>query len=332
MEYPIPHGRSVATRLVIAVLLGLQSFADSRQLGVDLNGDELLIEYEKVSTSAANPGIHAVDRDGNCVLVVSYGRDPKWAPDRTKFAFRASDEVYIADIKAKSIRSAFPAGGLGLRPSLYADFTSVRSGVGWTPDSREVVTWVRWQDFHDEKGETCFKVPVSVPFSEKLPHILPIAWHGPVDIGRFSYSPDGTKVAVETMKPVPGFGCSDRQVWVTSIAEKRSWAVVPKVEDLKGVLNPCWSPSGRFLAVDYATTTGGRHVAVIEVETGETHKATAGWLATWWGSFVGWSPSEDLALISVRRLSEGGNRLRAFQFKGGEFSGPSRRHVLDGIC
>lgn len=289
--------------LVGVVLCGVQiaphAGCDGRSLtfGVELSGDEILVEMEQIGPGSDPPGIYAITTEAELKRLITFGKDPRWAPSRTKFAYQLRGELWIVDLeRRRRVLVSEVAGRHYDAPhSVLSRF--VASATEWLPDEAGLVRWARWPAEHAQMK----RVPQIVPLGsdsgyERGGPLIPPGSH---DVGRISFSPDGNSVAYEQFDAVPDLGLLDPQVFILDreTGESRR-VVVPGYED-HTLLNPLWAPVGRRLAVDCIGPDRERHVVIYDLERQSAARLPAPWeIWEWervpsgrlWAQGLAWSP------------------------------------------
>lgn len=310
--------------LFVASLFLLAHQLHTQPVRAKLAGNELLIAYQgRESGKSEIPGIYALDKDGNLKLVVPYGREPRWSPDRKKFAFlldegRGHSLLYFIDVsKGERRRIIADEGWLDI-PFLPNEFSIRPHGILWAPSSLEIVAW---------SVELLSRIPPSenqeIELHDTLlcPSIIPCRDQTRVGrysalldpgltnkrngvIGRVSFK-DSTTLAYEWL---------GRQAWANSQQNPEVWIMdretatekmlIPPFPGSVGVMNPLWSPDGKWLAVDVISESGDWRDCVImpsDVEGVRLLRSTVSPESrhrkySWAG--VAWSPQSDKMIVS----------------------------------
>lgn len=261
----------VGTCLVVIAFLGMrQGSATARELGAKLTGNEILLELEKTKPGRGVPGIYAVDEEGKLTLVVAYGQHPRWAPDRTRFAFLQENQNWVADLNKASM---YPLETLRIFEdapcSLFG--LALPEALQWMPDGRSLIRWnpedyitpgggdlpPAWPDYRG-------RMPWTVEIRGREPEVKPLIPPCHQGVGRVSVSPDGERIAFEAFDRVRDVGATNRSVWVFDRqTDKATRLVVPGITS--GVLlNPLWAPDGKRLAVDWLREDRQRSILIYE--------------------------------------------------------------------
>jgi dipeptidyl aminopeptidase/acylaminoacyl peptidase len=206
---------------------------------------------------------------------------PQWSPDSRRLAFTSArdgkNQIYLID----------PAGGEAMQ------LTNEESGVGamaWSPDGAYIAFTSsgseskakkdrkeKYGDFEIIGGDYALnqiwrvKVPADLPADVKnLPKAEQLTKNDALNVGGFSWSPDGAKIAFSAGRDPNPESAATEQLYVLELAGLK----VRKLFDAPGPnTNPKWSPDSKQLA--FATYDGqqffyfaNRYIAVISADGG----------------------------------------------------------------
>lgn len=310
--------------LFIAVLFFLVRPLHAQSVRLNLKGDELLIAYQgREARKSEIPGIYALDKEGDLKLIVPYGREPRWSPDREKIAFLLDEGRGITvlnriDVSKGERRRVVSAERWLDIPFLPNEFSIRPNGISWTPSSLEVVAWSvdrvspvapnENQEMHISGALIC---PFLIPYREQPDGILHSMLLDPEltnkrngVIGRVSFK-SSTSLAYEWL---------GRQAWANSQQNPEVWIMdretatdkmlIPPLPDSVGMMNPLWSPDGKWLAVDVVSESGDWRDCVIMLSNGEGVRLLRSTVSPenryrkypWAG--MAWSPQSDKLIVS----------------------------------
>ncbi|HLJ44825.1 MAG TPA: S9 family peptidase [Bryobacteraceae bacterium] len=212
---------------------------------------------------------------------------PQWSPDSRRIAF-------VSDRDGKrQIYIISPAGGEA------AQLTTEENGVGgiaWSPDGSSIAFTStgpdnkakkdrkeKYGDFEIIGGDYSMnhlwvvKVPTEIPSDHKqLPKPEELTKGDQLNIGSFSWSPDGRRIAFDATRD-PDLGSQDtQQVYVLDMNDHH----VRKLLEMAGPNgNPKWSPDGKEIA--FVTANGdkfffysNRYIAAVPADGGTARVLT----------------------------------------------------------
>lgn len=281
--------------LLTLLLLALSGSAMARELGAHLKGTELLVELAQEGPGPEPPGIYAVTNDGKLLRVVPFGRHPRWAPGRTRFAFEIGLETWIADLRTKRMTPAQDVWVfLDSPPQVLSGYLA--PAIQWGPKEDCLIRWQNgaW-DYCQSRPQP---VPVCLWLDEhRFPGSASLVPEHPTAIGNVSITREG-RVAYEAFDLRQDMGVQDRQVLIYDPATGKRRPVTVPWPEVTALLNPLWAASGRHLSMDCLTRDGRRFVAIVS-DDGSTvcRYPQKPEFEDEWSRGLGWSPTSDLLLV-----------------------------------
>lgn len=274
----------------------------ARQLGLPMTGNELLIEASKTGPGPAAPGIYAVTPEGDAKLAIAYGRSPRWAPDRTGFAYLSGAQLWFADIAARTTRPCSDGEHLGTPPTAFVETAPFPHALAWTPDGRFVLSW----EWASTAGFHPYASDMRMPFFRRknqgdgtpVPRLGGAEW-----IGRVSFSRDGSMAAYEVYEVTPGIGATASHVMLLERATNQPRHLKLVGTDAAAVLNPVLSPKGEYATVDCILPSQRHDRATIVVEVKSDRQAVLPRMhptANCDTTVLGWSPDGESLLVLAR--------------------------------
>ncbi len=247
----MPLSRAAFTLVELLVAIGLAALpALARPLGAELDGTELLCELEAFGPTSVMPGIYKLDMDGTATRIVSYGRAPRWLPDRRRFWFIRPE-------------GAQPAAQIALLDE------HVTRPLSWQATSK--MTW--WPG---KEGWVCVQSRgAGFPLLGAGPRLRSVAGEiqegkeapyndADVLIRNVTFSSDGERMAFEALRYHTGAPIGEAHSLVAMDLRDGS----RRSPDLSAFgrgypMHPQWQPGGELVAFEfYQTSTRLRFVAL----------------------------------------------------------------------
>ena len=236
--------------------------------------DSLLVSLQGIPHGGDLPGVYALDSDGALRLVVPYGREPRWSPDRRRIALIGNrehpDALCCVDVRNSTLDVVSPARAWADMPWLPNEFSLRPKGLCWAGSSGGVVAW----------GSELTIGPMATPTGSMLCPFLVLAGKedareiprnlvapretGKADgvVGRVSFGPEGA-FAYEWYGRQAWLGGGAPEVWLHHAGGRPDEKLALSLPGSEGLMNPLWSPDGKWLAVDSVGSGGSSRVCVI---------------------------------------------------------------------
>lgn len=286
--------------LTVGVVCAFTQQGCARTLGVQLAGDELLVELCKIAPGPEPPGIYAVGEDGTLRRVLTHGECPVWSPDRTMVALRQHGKYGILNARDGDLR--WLARGSASSADVFS--MTARRPVVWMPQSDALILW--WTNFGDSQSlgprRTASIVAVRDGYegaSIELAH--------PYSVGSANASTEGRLIAYERYRMVRGIGRAEQSVHVADLTTGQQRPVESPIPDAVAVVNPQWNPSGDRLAFDVIVDSHDRCSFVMDWESGSVTRLPNRYteeddIPSQWVEFMEWSPNGEHAVLSYTPL------------------------------
>lgn len=301
-------------RLAGLAALGFAACAYGRPLATGLTGKELLVEYRRRpdAPTGAIPGIYAIGLDGSCRRVITHGLMPKWSPDHRFFAYIAIggyDEpcIWVADLRKADCSEVEGVSSALAHAPVFHEMLMDPEPFVWLPDSSGLIHWrVNYSRGNANANTQVPKFEIEVVARHKSqlhPEVLePYTLNGmakqvadafrmlPSSVGRVSIRPAGDVIAYERLRLRSSLGVVARGIGLCDLATGKHSSVDLPLEDGEILLNPLFSPCGKYLAVDVSGTGGNRRCVLLDYP-GLGVMATLAGVENWRSvSAVGWRP------------------------------------------
>lgn len=304
--------------LLITFLLFAAVPLRGRPIRANVPADALLVALHGVGHGEDSlPGVYALDSDGALCLVVPYGREPRWSPDRRSIALLGGrdhpDAVCRIDVRSSDLEIVETGRTWADLPWLPNEFNCRPRGICWTPSGSDMLLWGRELAVGDMATPVgsmlCpFLVRLETAGQGRLPDPLvdPRA-SGKVDgvIGRVSFAPQGG-FAYEWYGQQAWLSVGKPEVWFHDGGKKPDRKLVLPLPDCAGLVNPLWAPDGKWLAVDRIGEGGRtRTCVVVAADLGNAREAVsatgmAGKLNT---AGIAWSPDATKILVKNTEMA-----------------------------
>jgi dipeptidyl aminopeptidase/acylaminoacyl peptidase len=127
------------------------------------------------------------------------------------------------------------------------------------------------------------------------------------EIGRFSFSPDGERIAFECIRSVPWVGAVRRSVRILSLATGKETEINVPTAKASAVFNPLWSPTGRHLALGCLMAEPDPLAGAAEIRAGVLDLETGQWQFLvepspyYWKTIWEWSSDGKWLLVHGQR-------------------------------
>jgi len=133
--------------------------------------------------------------------------------------------------------------------------------------------------------------------------VTPQEW----EIGRFSFSPDGGRIAFECIRAIPWVGAAKRNVRMLDLATGKETGINLPTVKASAVFNPLWSPTGRHLALGCLMAEPDPLAGPAEIRAGVLELETGKWQFLvepspyYWKTICEWSSDGKWLLVYGQR-------------------------------